>query len=102
MAPFEDLRNKIIAHNDLYTHPALFEGNSIVFGPSREIIETVLADIRKFMNTVQLAYAGGESAYFGPPYLAQVPGDGETLFLKLAEWAAWKDATRATYGRGNG
>lgn len=64
MAPHADLRNKVIAHNDLRTTPTLYDGTSSVFGPSWEVIETVLDRVRVFMNAVQSNYGEGETHYY--------------------------------------
>jgi hypothetical protein len=97
MTPFENLRNKVIAHNDLPTTPTLFDGTSTVFGPSREVIETVLGCIRRFMNAVQSHYGEGETYYYD--FTVRTPGDGETLIRHLTDLAArigsgWEERRR--------
>jgi hypothetical protein len=83
MASHADLRNKVIAHNDLATTPALYDGTSSVSGPSRALTEEVLENVRTFMNTVQNHYGEGTTAYWDVSM--GTPGDGEMLIRKLAE-----------------
>jgi AbiU2 len=75
MAPHEDLRNKVLAHNDLATTPTLYDGTSTVLGPSRDPIESVLGRMRTFMNTVQSEFADGTTQYYDATI--REPGDGE-------------------------
>jgi hypothetical protein len=83
MDPHADLRNKVIAHNDLHTTPTRYDGTSTVLLPSRETVEGVLERMRKMMNIVQANYGEGESVYFN----ASMPelGDGETLVRRLTQ-----------------
>jgi hypothetical protein len=81
MDPHKDLRNKVLAHNDLATTPALYDGTSNITVPSRELIEQVLAGVRDFMDAVQTYYGGGTTAYWSVQFPA--PGDGEFLIHML-------------------
>ena len=90
MAPHADLRNKVAAHNDFHTLPTLYDGTSTVAIPSRELIETVLEQVRAFMNIVQRSYGEGESHYYNSEF--PEPGDGETLIDSLNELAMRIDA----------
>jgi hypothetical protein len=85
MAPHADLRNKIIAHNDLRTTPTLYDGTSTVLGPSRDVIETVLDRVRRFMNAVQSNYREGETCYYDAAFLEL--DDGGMLIRNLTELA---------------
>jgi hypothetical protein len=96
MEPFGDLRNKVIAHNDLRTTPARYDGTSNVSGPSREITESVLGEVREFMNGVQRHYGEGESYYYDATI--HDPGDGETLIRHLTDLATRIDSRQQRPG----
>ena len=88
LKPHEDVRNKIIAHNDLLTTPTLYDGTSKLTGPSRQTVEDCLGHIRRLMNTVSKHYEDTTVEYFS----AEFPplGDGETLIRRLRELADQK------------
>jgi hypothetical protein len=81
LGPHVDLRNKVIAHNDLTTTPTLYDGTATVCGPSRGTIEDCLQHLRDALNLVSLHYDDAEVMYWNasfPPL-----GDGEALIRHL-------------------
>jgi hypothetical protein len=80
LEPYKELRDKVIAHNDLDTTPTLYEGTAKITGPSRETIETCLTFVREILNL-----AGGrydhEATYWNPDF--RPSGDGEKLIRHL-------------------
>ena len=91
IAPHADVRNKIIAHNDLPTTPTLYDGTSTITGPSRQTFEDCLGLVRDLMNAVRPHYEGTSVEYWSadwPPL-----GDGETLICHLqflADQRGWQ------------
>lgn len=81
MAPYVDLRNKVLAHNDLLTAQAQFQGGGSVTGPPFRVVRQALQDVAGMMNRVSSHYAQETTIYdtSGHPD----PGDGYTLILNL-------------------
>jgi hypothetical protein len=92
LAPYEDWRNKRIAHNDLRVAQATYAGGAGLSGPSRATVEDILAEVRRFMN-------GAATGYGEPPTRYEEPGAmlgaGATLVRRLQDLARRVDAERA-------
>jgi hypothetical protein len=97
LSPHADWRNKRVAHNDLTTATARWDGNSILSGPSREQIEEILSRMRLLMNGVAVHFGEAPTAYEG--MMTPNPGDAYTLVRYLEDLARRQDADRAA-GRG--
>jgi hypothetical protein len=82
---YADLRNKVIAHNDLVTTPAIYNGTSNILFPSRQEVESLLGEIRSFMNRVG-EHCGRGTTHFEPPTIA-LGLDGDDLVANLEDLA---------------
>jgi hypothetical protein len=89
LAPFADWRNRRTAHNDLATAQACHLQMSSLQGPSRALIEEVLAQVGELMNEAAAHYGEGLIAYEGT---ILPPGDGDALVRRLEDLARRCDA----------
>jgi hypothetical protein len=74
-----ELRNKLIAHNDLDTN--LHNRAALVSTATKQNIEDALESIRHVMNSVPSYFDGGTVAY----QLASMRGDANTLIVRLRQ-----------------
>jgi len=75
--PIREIRNRILAHNDLAT--ALKYHSDPMPGISRAYVEGVLAQIRRFLGDIEGHFCGSRTAYQQPLSI----GDGEALISVL-------------------
>lgn len=74
-----EVRNKLIAHNDLATN--LHNRVALVSTATKQNIEDALESIRNVMNSVPSYFDGGTVAY----QLASMRGDANTLIVRLRQ-----------------
>jgi hypothetical protein len=84
----KDLRNKLIAHNDLSTK-LKSEVNPLPM-PTKQNIEDALESIRDVMNAVPSYFENTTVAY----QLASMPSDGNTLIARLRHAKMYREQLR--------
>jgi hypothetical protein len=82
-APFKDLRNRRIAHNDLGT--ALRYHQQPLPDITRQMIEDILKTIRDYMSAIESFFGETETDYREP----QLRGDGDSLIYYLRKAHAY-------------
>jgi hypothetical protein len=79
--PIRDRRNRLIAHSDLST--VLKDGRRASLPePTVQEIEAALEPLRDFMNAIERAFCGVETAY--EFFISREDGDDLALLLKMA------------------